>query len=70
MFAVAVIQVFPYDSGVALLLLAFILNYWILFNPRIIMGRAAGWVWLGLREDAATSGFPDLDSDICVTGKE
>lgn len=54
----------------ALLLLVFILNYWMLFHTRITMGRAAGWVWLGLRADAATSGFPALHSDTCVTGKE
>lgn len=54
----------------ALLLLIFVLNDWILFHSSIATGRAVGQVWLGLREDAAASGFPALHSDTCVTGKE
>lgn len=70
MLAVAVIHIFPSDSGMALLLLIFILSYWVLFHTSIATGRAVGRVWLGLREDAATSGFPALHSDTYVTGKE
>lgn len=64
MLAVAVIHVFPCDSRMALLLLIFFLYYWILLHTRITMGRAAGWVWLGLREEQ-----PHLVSQLVSQGR-